>query len=97
MDLTPFEFSFLPRDRQLVLQTGAVPSYRLEEVRAEIKAHTDFSAEINKVDRKKNPVENYFLKVVATGLGKNPTISAEDKRDIVKTIRMSLVDKGKGN
>jgi hypothetical protein len=86
----PFEMSLSPESRQLVLKTGAVPMHRLPEVRAHLFAHTDFSDELRKVDRKTDPAEAYFLRLVANGLAKNPDMTIADKRDIVRAIRQTI-------
>lgn len=88
----PFEMSLAPESRQLVLKTGAVPMHRLAEVRAQIFAHSDFSDELRKINRKTDPAEAYFLRLVAAGLAKNPDMSVRDKRDIVRAIRQTITD-----
>lgn len=37
--------------------TGAVPDSRLAQVRNQIKAHSDFSSELRRIDRKQHPNE----------------------------------------
>eukprot|EP00040_Diaphanoeca_grandis_P005003 m.30937 g.30937 ORF g.30937 m.30937 type:complete len:211 (-) comp16368_c0_seq1:349-981(-) len=88
-----FQFDFSPERKEIVLHTGMVPHNQIAEVRKQILLHTDFSAEIKKINRKENPVEAYFLRLVASGLGKNPAMTVEDKQNIISTIRKELQEK----
>lgn len=73
-----FEFSFDPADQQVFLKTGTVSAENIATVRAEIKAHSDFSDELKLVDKTTHSVELYFLRVVAVNLARNPHMTVEE-------------------
>lgn len=87
-----FEFSFDPADQQVFLKTGTVSAENIATVRAEIKAHSDFSDELKLVDKTTHSVELYFLRVVAVNLARNPHMTVEEKREMIAGIREMITD-----
>ena len=87
-----FEFSFDPANQQVFLKTGTVSPENVAAVRAEIKAHSDFSDELKLVDKSTHAVELYFLRVVAVNLARNPHMTVEEKREMISGIREMITD-----
>jgi len=87
-----FNFSFDPADQQVFLKTGTVSTENVAAVRAEIKAHSDFSDELKLVDKSTHSVELYFLRVVAVNLARNPHMTVEEKREMISGIREMITD-----
>ncbi len=80
----------------LAQKTGTLSGQRLEATRAIIKAHTDFSQDIAKVDKAKYPTEEYFVRLVAAHLSRNQRLGIGHKRNILRTIRDMLIHSGPG-
>jgi hypothetical protein len=87
-----FKFSFAPEDRQVQLKTGSVSPENVPVVRAEIKRHTNFSSELNLVDKTTHARELYYLRIVAANLARNPRMSAEQKQSMIKEIREIITE-----